>query len=244
MADATAAEEAIQSLNQQFIFSPSVRLQVKLAHEPSARLSNKIFVGSLPSTISESDLKVVFQKYGNIEEIHIMGPSPRSGECCAFVRFTTAQSATRALAANGQTLFDPIRRVLVKSADSDEKKNRRQQRSMTKEPNVGTWTPPPRQILADSPAPESVPVPPALQAWKTIRENSPVCDAQDEGTPAPECGDEDDTSQSSCEGDTDSNLTRSRHSSGLDKEHWEWGLDEDSWLLGKSPKELPQENFA
>jgi len=119
-----AAERAINALHLKLIFHPNVPLHVRYAFGENGEPKRKIFVGSLPNTITPDELSTIFSRFGEIEEIHCMGPSPTSNECCAFVRFVNADSATKALSFNGNCLFDSKRRVLVKYANNEQSPNR------------------------------------------------------------------------------------------------------------------------
>lgn len=54
---------------------------------------HKLFVGDLPADVSKDELQTIFSTYGEVINIHLMSPHPRSGERCAFVFYTTAESA-------------------------------------------------------------------------------------------------------------------------------------------------------
>jgi len=67
----------------------------------------KIFVGSLPITISDSQLSAEFSKYGNIIDIHINSKPSESGRQWAFITFATSDQAAFAKASTDRVVFFP-----------------------------------------------------------------------------------------------------------------------------------------
>lgn len=70
-------------------------------------MSNKIYVGQLPSAITEDDLKSHFASYGEINEINL--PTDRkTGQTkgYAFISFAGPESAEAALAENDKELLE------------------------------------------------------------------------------------------------------------------------------------------
>ena len=47
----------------------------------------KLFVGSLPSSTTEKDIKLIFERFGIIRNIHILPRRSHSDDVCAFVVF-------------------------------------------------------------------------------------------------------------------------------------------------------------
>merc|ERR1719428_2514837 len=60
---------------------------------------NKLFVGGAPPGCDEATLQQIFAEHGEVEEVFVMRGGSRSGQSCAFVRFTTAEGAVAAIQA-------------------------------------------------------------------------------------------------------------------------------------------------
>lgn len=60
---------------------------------------NKLFVGGAPPGTDEQTLQQIFAEHGEVEEVFVMRGGSRSGQACAFVRFTTAEGAVAAIQA-------------------------------------------------------------------------------------------------------------------------------------------------
>jgi len=86
--------------------------------EPNAE--NKLFVGGCPPGSSEEELRQVFEKHGQVEEVFIMRGGSRSGMACAFIRFATQAMAQAAInAIHGQiTLPSTAEPLVVRWADA------------------------------------------------------------------------------------------------------------------------------
>lgn len=59
--------------------------------------THKLFVGNIPSDISQQDLTAVFSTYGTPKDIHLMGGKSTSGQSCAFVVYDSRESAELAM---------------------------------------------------------------------------------------------------------------------------------------------------
>lgn len=57
----------------------------------------KLFVGNLPSDISDEDMRTVFSTYGHVTDVHIMTGRSKSGAACAFVHYDDVVSAEQAI---------------------------------------------------------------------------------------------------------------------------------------------------
>ncbi len=58
----------------------------------------KLFVGNLPSDTTENELWGLFNMFGQVLEVVVLGPSrSKSGQSCAFVRFAEQNSAINAI---------------------------------------------------------------------------------------------------------------------------------------------------
>jgi len=58
----------------------------------------KVFVGNLPPDLTEEELRMVFNTYGNTTDCHIMAGKASSGQSCAFVVYDSADGASTAIA--------------------------------------------------------------------------------------------------------------------------------------------------
>lgn len=86
--------------------------------EPNAE--NKLFVGGCPPGSGEEDLRALFEKHGQVEEVFVMRGGSRSGMACAFVRFAEQPMAQQAIdAIHGQhTLPEATEPLVVRWADA------------------------------------------------------------------------------------------------------------------------------
>jgi len=86
--------------------------------EPNAE--NKLFVGGCPATSGEDELRALFEKHGQVEEVFVMRGGSRSGMACAFVRFASQPMAQAAIdAIHGRiTLPDALEPLVVRWADA------------------------------------------------------------------------------------------------------------------------------
>eukprot|EP00320_Phaeocystis_rex_P000816 CAMPEP_0119084192 /NCGR_PEP_ID=MMETSP1178-20130426/128671_1 /TAXON_ID=33656 /ORGANISM="unid sp, Strain CCMP2000" /LENGTH=289 /DNA_ID=CAMNT_0007067135 /DNA_START=34 /DNA_END=903 /DNA_ORIENTATION=+ len=74
----------------------------------------KLFVGSLPGGATTTSVQQIFQPFGHIHEIHLMEPSAKTGDRCAFVSFLTAAAAQSAVEQlNGRFQVPPSPRTIV-----------------------------------------------------------------------------------------------------------------------------------
>lgn len=71
-------------------------LQVRFA-ETQVERENKLFVGMLPKTFSEQELKDLFSPYGELKEVHIIRGPEGGPKGCAFVKFVQRDSAIAAM---------------------------------------------------------------------------------------------------------------------------------------------------
>merc|ERR1719210_259345 len=61
------------------------------------RQKTKLFVGNLPSDISQEAIHLVFSYYGTVTNIHIMAGKAKSGQSCAFVEYSAPIEAETAV---------------------------------------------------------------------------------------------------------------------------------------------------
>jgi cold-inducible RNA-binding protein len=82
---------------------------------------NKLYVGNLPYTIEDSQLRDLFSPYGEIDELAlIMDRDTGRPKGFAFITFATQQAAEKALAENGKDVGGRAMRVNI----AEEKKPR------------------------------------------------------------------------------------------------------------------------
>lgn len=60
---------------------------------------HKLFVGNLPSDLTNEEVQSVFATYGNCTDCHIMGGKATSGQACAFIVYEDADAAESAISA-------------------------------------------------------------------------------------------------------------------------------------------------
>lgn len=66
---------------------------------------NKLYVGNFPYSVTEKDLRDVFQAYGDIESVNvIVDRETGRSKGFAFVTFSSADAASKALEQNGKEL--------------------------------------------------------------------------------------------------------------------------------------------
>ena len=64
--------------------------------EDDDKATRTLFVGNLEVTISESDLKRIFERYGIVEDIDVKRPPPGQGNAYAFIKFLNLDMAHQA----------------------------------------------------------------------------------------------------------------------------------------------------
>lgn len=94
-------------------------LQVRPA-EGQAEQENKLFVGMAPKSANEEEIRAVFAPYGTLREIHVIRNQDGTNKGCAFVKYTTRQSALDAIEALHEqyTMQGGPRPLVVKFADN------------------------------------------------------------------------------------------------------------------------------
>ncbi|CAM9136088.1 unnamed protein product [Discosporangium mesarthrocarpum] len=115
-----SADAAIAALHgQRRLQRAQNPLQVRPA-EGQAEQENKLFVGMAPKSADEDDIRAVFSPYGTIREIHVIRNQDGSNKGCAFVKFTTRESALRAIEDlhENYTMKGGPRPLVVKFADN------------------------------------------------------------------------------------------------------------------------------
>eukprot|EP00917_Polyrhabdina_sp_WS-2016_P028602 GHVP01060951.1.p1 GENE.GHVP01060951.1~~GHVP01060951.1.p1 ORF type:complete len:524 (-),score=98.85 GHVP01060951.1:640-2088(-) len=111
MMSLTAGDAAIRALNNIKVLDPAVGpVQVRYAQGEAEKLGlsgennnpgqdqAKLFVGSLPKSISEEQLREIFSAHGQIDEIFVMKDNVTGeGKGCAFVKFAYKEQAIAAI---------------------------------------------------------------------------------------------------------------------------------------------------
>jgi len=121
------AEFAMNACNGKSFFGTQRTLVVNLADPPRRGggvppiAPKTLFVGQVPKTADEEDVRVLFEPYGEIVEFHISRKGSVSG--CAFVKFKKWSEAEAAMdALHGRyTLPDAKNPLVVKFADAKNK---------------------------------------------------------------------------------------------------------------------------
>lgn len=78
-------------------------LQVRFA-ETQVEKENKLFVGMLPKTFNEHELRQLFQPFGELKEVHIIRGPEGSPKGCAFVKFVDRDAAMSAINQLNETI--------------------------------------------------------------------------------------------------------------------------------------------
>ena len=80
--------------------------------------SAKLFVGMLPKTVSEGELRSIFGPFGELKEIHIIRGPDGNSKGCAFVKFVEHEAAIMAIDELHETIpMSSSRPIVVKFAD-------------------------------------------------------------------------------------------------------------------------------
>lgn len=67
-----------------------------IAPEDDDKSTRTLFIGNLEVTITEVDLKRIFERYGSVEDIDVKRPPPGQGNAYAFIKFTNLDMAHKA----------------------------------------------------------------------------------------------------------------------------------------------------
>jgi len=158
------AEKAIESLHNRRSIPPCTNLlQVRPAQ---AQVEHKLFIGMLPKTAEEEDLRVLFEPHGNIEEVYILRQyETQESRGCAFLKYTDRASAVKAIGAlhNIAMLKDSTSPIVVRFADGKRQRGQKHRSGGVyygNHPGGGRWFSSPRwetssrwgnKLLADAP---------------------------------------------------------------------------------------------
>lgn len=127
------AQAAIHGLNgEHTVEGMRTPLQVRFAEgEIDREKEAKLFVGQVPFSASEEDLRQIFGQFGGIVEVALVRQKDRSSKGCGFVRFSDRHGADKAIQAlhGRHTMQGGHSPLTVRFADSEhEKRKRRDQR--------------------------------------------------------------------------------------------------------------------
>mmetsp|Transcript_18015 Transcript_18015/g.33817 ORF Transcript_18015/g.33817 Transcript_18015/m.33817 type:complete len:446 (+) Transcript_18015:82-1419(+) len=106
---------------------------------------HKLFVGGLPHDVTESELRLVFDTYGDVMHCHVMGVHPKSGQRCAFVYYKSenaAQDAIKVLDSIYKIREDALEPIQVRWANKESQKASTQgekTKGASKGANKGEW---------------------------------------------------------------------------------------------------------
>eukprot|EP00640_Fibrocapsa_japonica_P001508 CAMPEP_0113939970 /NCGR_PEP_ID=MMETSP1339-20121228/6173_1 /TAXON_ID=94617 /ORGANISM="Fibrocapsa japonica" /LENGTH=388 /DNA_ID=CAMNT_0000943623 /DNA_START=119 /DNA_END=1282 /DNA_ORIENTATION=- /assembly_acc=CAM_ASM_000762 len=88
------AEKCIEGMNNKMVYPKQHNpLEVRLADGEEVRLDNKVFVGQLPESCSEADVRQVFEPFGALTEVVVL----QKGRPSAFVKFINRSEAEKAI---------------------------------------------------------------------------------------------------------------------------------------------------
>ncbi|KAK5583484.1 hypothetical protein RB653_005080 [Dictyostelium firmibasis] len=122
------ADRAIEQLHNSKKFQGVLNnLQVKYADSEQEKLASKLFVGMLPRSYEEEQIRELFEPHGTVEDICILrGPNSES-KGCGFIKFDNRESALSAISTlNGMKLDGSPNPLVVKFADTEKDKKKKQ----------------------------------------------------------------------------------------------------------------------
>ncbi|KAF2077177.1 hypothetical protein CYY_001498 [Polysphondylium violaceum] len=122
------ADKAIETLHNSKKF-PGVlnNLQVKYADSEQEKHSSKLFVGMLPKSYDEDQIKDLFKTYGIVEDICILRGPNNESKGCGFIKFDSRDSAQSAInALHTLKLEGSPNNLVVKFADTEKDKKKKQ----------------------------------------------------------------------------------------------------------------------
>ncbi|XP_065912893.1 CUGBP Elav-like family member 3-B isoform X2 [Dysidea avara] len=128
---AVKAEEALHAKHT--LPGMTTALQVRPANQGKEE-ERKLFVGMLPKTFSDAELKALVSRYGVVEEATVLRDKDGLSKGCAFVRMQTKNDAEKCITQlhNCMTLPGCNGAIQVKIADTDgEKQQKRLLNSLT-----------------------------------------------------------------------------------------------------------------
>eukprot|EP00008_Paramoeba_atlantica_P010496 CAMPEP_0201493022 /NCGR_PEP_ID=MMETSP0151_2-20130828/35781_1 /ASSEMBLY_ACC=CAM_ASM_000257 /TAXON_ID=200890 /ORGANISM="Paramoeba atlantica, Strain 621/1 / CCAP 1560/9" /LENGTH=377 /DNA_ID=CAMNT_0047880147 /DNA_START=48 /DNA_END=1181 /DNA_ORIENTATION=- len=128
------ADSAIAALHgNQVLPGMNNPIQVKYADSELERQEHKLFVGMLPKSATEEQLRQIFSVYGQIEELTIIRRlNTNESKGYGFVRFTKRESAQNAInCLNGVFQMEgSTSKLIVKFADTPREKEKKKNQQM------------------------------------------------------------------------------------------------------------------
>merc|ERR1719263_1347821 len=95
---------------------------------------SKLFIGGLPTGVTEAEIRTVFSQVGTVKEVHIMHGKSQSGQACAFVVYPDLSSAQLAIRTLNKTPWHSAPDqppIIVRAADKVQKKKGAREVSLT-----------------------------------------------------------------------------------------------------------------
>lgn len=115
---ATDSNAAIEDLHDKHTLPRGRRpMQIRPASEPTE--ANKLFVGMIPRTATEQDLREIFLPFGEIHAVYMIRSNDGARKGCAFVKFARREFAATAIEELHEkyTMEGMTRPLIVKFAD-------------------------------------------------------------------------------------------------------------------------------
>ncbi|ELR21658.1 RNA recognition motif domain containing protein [Acanthamoeba castellanii str. Neff] len=134
-----AADKAISALHSVVTIPPhTAPLQVRYADEELQQMAeHKLFIGKLPTTVTEELLRQIFAPYGNIEKLNILkGPADVN---CGFVKYDNREEAEKAIRALNGKVVGSNEPLVVKYADTKKQKEKKMQMKVPPGVDVNTY---------------------------------------------------------------------------------------------------------
>jgi len=128
-----SADKSINELHNTCILSSAVKaLQVKYAEGETERLEHKLFIGMIPKTMDEEQLKEIFSPYGEIELVKVLRETNGNSKGCAFLKYSTRYQAVEAITALNSIFKPPETNIplVVRFADNIKQKEQRQTKKL------------------------------------------------------------------------------------------------------------------
>jgi CUG-BP- and ETR3-like factor len=83
-------------------------MQIKLSEQEAKAEERKLFIGMLPKTHTADDVKEMFDKFGEIEEVNVLHDAEGHSRGCAFVKLSSRQDCEAAIAEMNGTQTLPV----------------------------------------------------------------------------------------------------------------------------------------
>eukprot|EP01132_Coremiostelium_polycephalum_P001965 gene1965-2411_t len=128
MSSQEEAERAIETLHNSKKYPGVLNpLQVKYADSEQEKLSTKLFVGMLPRSFGEDEIRMLFSTHGVVEDICILRGPNNESKGCGFIKFQTRDSCLEAIRElNGIKIEGSSNNLVVKFADTEKDKKKKQ----------------------------------------------------------------------------------------------------------------------